>query len=313
MARYIQFLGSLVLIIVLIFVMNAQMSTAAFAATPSPVPTSTPSTLSVTEATPSAIATSSAAISPGRPVDITQPFTEVKSNLASYLDTTASQPIAPWNIIQHAIRNAVHRGIPANILVLLLLFPITATIVATFRHIIGLRGFGVYTPAVLAVAFISLGIMKGLLLFFVVFITVLIGRPLVNWARLQYLPRTALLLWFVSSVMFALFLFSPYLPIPDLSTVGIFPLLMLILLSEHFLEAQLFGKLTQAMQLTGETLVLAIASALFMRTFEVQKFVIIYPEITMVAVLVVNVLVGKYTGLRISEFFRFKPIIDPEE
>jgi len=50
-----------------------------------------------------------------------------------------------------------------------------------------------------------------------------------------------------------------------------------------------------------------------MRTFEVQKFVMIYPELTVILVLAMNILVGKYTGLRVSEFFRFKPLIDPEE
>jgi hypothetical protein len=283
------------------------------AATPTPSLSPSPVATQSALQSPNPATASAATVTPVQPVDITQTTEVTKSNLSTYLDQTAGGKLAPWNFVQHGLRNAVDRGIPANILVLLLLFPITATIISAFRHIIGLRGFGVYTPAVLAVAFISLGIVKGLFLFFVVFIMVMIGRPLVNWARLQYLPRTALLLWFVSSTMFVLFVLSPYLPIPDLATVGIFPLLMLILLSEHFLEAQLLGNLGKAVQLTIETLFLSISSALFMRTFEVQKFVIIYPEITMLAVLIVNIVVGKYTGLRISEFFRFKPIIDPEE
>ena len=277
--------------------------------TPSPAPTTETATHSAT-ATPSAVVEKVIVVE--KP-DITEPTVETKGRLERYLDEQRLGPLNYTNFLRYSIRQAVSRGVPANTIVLILLFPVVAAIIAASRHLLGIRGFGIFTPAVLSVAFVATGLVSGILLFLVILLVADLGQRLLKRLKLQYLPRMALLLWFVSSVMFALFLFSPYLPIPDLSTVGIFPLLMLILLSEHFLEAQLFGKLTQAMQLTGETLVLAIASALFMRTFEVQKFVIIYPEITMVAVLVVNVLVGKYTGLRISEFFRFKPIIDPEE
>ncbi|MBI5151692.1 MAG: hypothetical protein HZA34_03915 [Candidatus Pacebacteria bacterium] len=246
-------------------------------------------------------------------IDITQTTVETKSKLAAYLDSVSMTPRSPLNIIQHAIRNAVNQGVPANILVLLLLFPVTASLIAIFRHIIGLRGFGIYTPAVIAVAFISTGIVRGLILFLLVFTTVMVGKSLLNRLKLQYLPRTALLLWFVSCTMFGLLLLSPYLPIANLASVGIFPLLVLILLSENFLEAQISGSLRRAIQLTIETLVLATISAVFMRTLEVQKFVIIYPEFTILAVLCIDIIVGKYTGLRVSEFFRFQPIIDPEE
>jgi len=203
-------------------------------------------------------------------------------------------------------------------LVLLLLFPVTATLIAVFRHVIGLRGFGVNTPAVLAVAFVSTGIVKGLIVFTLVFVSVLIGKEVINRMKLQYIPRAALLLWFVSAMVFALvlaspYLTSPYLPLGDIASIGIFPLLMIVLLSENFMDAHVTATLQKAFQLTLETVVLAILSALFMRTYEVQKFVIVFPELTLISVFVLNVLVGKYTGLRVSEFFRFKSIIDQEE
>ena len=279
----------------------------AHAATPLPVATS-----GALLATESATATTSARTEE-RTLDITQTTVESKSKLAAYLDEVPVQTLRPWNVLQRGLRHAVQQGVPANILVLLLLFPVIATAIAIFRHIIGLRGFGIYTPAVLAVAFISTGIVRGIALFSVVLITVVIGRSVLNLFRLQYLPRTALLLWFVSFAMFLLMLVSPYLPLSGIASVGIFPLLMLVLLSENFLEAQLLGNALRSLQLTLETLFLAVIATVFMRTFEVQKFVMIYPELTVILVLAMNILVGKYTGLRVSEFFRFKPLIDPEE
>ncbi len=75
--------------------------------------------------------------------DITETTGEVKSKLAQYLDENPLEPLNPFNFVQHAIRRAVDAGVPANMLVLLLLFPIVASFIAISRHILGLRGCGV--------------------------------------------------------------------------------------------------------------------------------------------------------------------------
>ncbi len=246
--------------------------------------------------------------------DITQTTSQAKSKLAAYLDEHPVPPLSPLTFIQHAIRNAVNNGVPANILVLLLLFPVIASFIAIFRHIIGLRGFGVYTPAVLAVAFVSTGITTGLTLFILVFITATLSKGVIAKLKLQYLPRTAVLLWSVSLIIFAVLLFSPAVPLlTSIVSAGIFPMLVIILLSENFMEAQISGNFRKALQLTFETLVLAIFSAVVLRTLAVQQFVILHPEFTILGVLAIDMLIGRYTGLRITEFFRFGPIVDTEE
>jgi len=197
--------------------------------------------------------------------------------------------------------------------VLLLLFPVTATLIAIFRHIIGLRGFGVYTPAVLAVAFLSTGLSIGLVLFGLVFVITTLGKTVLARLRLQYLPRTALLIWFVSLSMFGFMVLAPELSLSNVVGVGIFPILVLVLLSENFLEAEQMGSFRGAMQLTLETLLLAGVSALFMRTLPVQEFVILHPELTILTVFIINILVGRYTGLRVMELLRFRSVMEPEE
>jgi len=245
--------------------------------------------------------------------DLTETAGPAKSRLAQYLDDNPAQPFALWNSLQYVIRRAVDQGVPANTLVLLLLFPVTATLIAIFRHIIGLRGFGVYTPAVLAVAFLSTGLSIGLVLFGLVFVITTLGKTVLARLRLQYLPRTALLIWFVSLSMFGFMVLAPELSLSNVVGVGIFPILVLVLLSENFLEAEQMGSFRGAMQLTLETLLLAGVSALFMRTLPVQEFVILHPELTILTVFIINILVGRYTGLRVMELLRFRSVMEPEE
>ncbi len=247
--------------------------------------------------------------------DLTGSTSQAKSRLARLLDANPISDLTPLNAIQHGIRNAVNMGVPANMLVLLLLFPVIASIIAASRHIIGLEGFGVYTPAVLSVALLSTGIVTGLLLFASILVLITVGRMFVKRLKLQYLPRTALLLWFVSIGVFGMLLAAPYLLRVgiDLASVTIFPLLVLILLSENFTEVTFSSSQSRAVELTIETVALAVASTLLIRTETIQNMVILNPEITMLIVFVANILVGRYTGLRVSEYFRFKSLLDSEE
>lgn len=286
-----------------------------------PLPTPVLEATDSAEATPSAeVATSSAQavqqqVEERREKNITEGGGEVKSRLRQHLENNPPQELNITNFVQHAIRNAVEQGVPSNVLVLLLLFPVVASMIAASRHIIGLEGFGVYTPAVLAVALLSTGIITGLLLFVVILVAASIGRSIFRKFHLQYLPRTALTLWLVSLTVFGVLLISPYFMSTgiNLLALSIFPILVLILLSENFIEAQLSGSQYRAFELTAETMFLAVIAALFMQTEAVQFFVIVNPEITILAVLIVDIIVGRFTGLRLAEYLRFKPILDPEE
>lgn len=242
--------------------------------------------------------------------DITETGGKQKDELTALLDDTAVQPLG-WNsFLQHAIRNAVAKGVPANTIVLLLLFPVITAIIAGSRHVIGLRGFGVYTPAVLSVAFVSTGIISGVIFFLIVLITALSSKKLVQKLKLQYLPRTAMLMWSVSVAILAFLLLAGQLGLTALYTISIFSILIIMLLTENFMETQLTSSQSEAIQLTLETLVLAIFCSFIIGSREIQSLVILNPELTLLAVAIVNLLVGRYSGLRLLEYFRFRSLLE---
>lgn len=246
--------------------------------------------------------------------DLTQTTGLVKSRLALLLDANPIGSLSIGNFIQYLIREAVDSGVPANMLVLMLMFPMVVSLIAVSRHVIGLEGFGVYGPAVLAVAFVSTGIVTGILLFLVITGVALIGRSGFRQLKLQYLPRTALLVWFVSIIIFLLLVISPFFNgLVNLAAVGIFPILVLILLSENFVGSQISLNSSRLAQMTFETILLSAGAAWLMGLNQVQDVVILHPELTIILVAVLDIAVGRYTGLRVTEFFRFKPIIDQEE
>ena len=276
--------------------------------------------LEVEESTDSALATDSAEASPSAEVvqkiqekkdqDITETTSKQRSKLFALLEDNPPGPLSWHNFMQHGLRQAVLNGLAANIVVLILLFPIITSIIAASRHLIGLKGFGVYAPAVLSVAFVSTGIITGLSMFITVLVTALISRAAVKKLRLQYLPRTAMLLWGVSVAVLVLLAATSIFGLTTFLTINIFPLLIIMLLSENFMETQLMSSQSQAVRLTLETVLIAIVCSLLISLDSVQTFVLLNPELTIATVALFNVIVGKYSGLRFLEYFRFRSIIE---
>lgn len=242
--------------------------------------------------------------------DITETGGKQKDELIALLDQNPIRELTVFNFMQKAIRNAVEQGVPANTIVLLLIFPIISFFIAFSRHVIGLRGFGVYTPAVLAVAFVSTGIINGVILFLIVLLTTLLARKVMKPLRLQYLPRTAMMMWAVSIGIMLFLLVCGFLGLSIFYTLNIFTILIVMLLSENFMETQLLSSQSEAVRLTIETIFLAIISSFLIGSRTIQEAVILNPELTLLIVAILNIIVGKYNGLRLFEYIRFNSIIE---
>lgn len=268
----------------------------------------------VEPATPSAQASASALveekIQEKRDRDITETTGKQKSKLAAFLDEHPLEALSWHNVLQHGIRRAIDTGLPANIVVLIILFPAITAIISASRHLIGLQGFGIYIPAVLSVAFVSTGISTGVLLFAVVLLATVLLRPITQRLKLQYLPRTALLISGVSLVILIMLIVATITGFNAIVGINIFPLLIMILLMENFMETQLSSSKSQAVQLTLETLFIAVVCSLLIGWEGLQQTVLLNPEITIITVALGNILVGKYQGLRLLEYLRFRTIIE---
>ncbi|WKZ25595.1 MAG: 7TM domain-containing protein [bacterium] len=244
-------------------------------------------------------------------VDITQKSEEVTGPLETLIRDQRIGNVWPFNPIKYAIKNAVESGVPANTIVLLLLLPIVATVMAATRQIIGIRGFGIFLPAALSIAFVAIGPILGILLFMAIVVIStsvrLITRKLK--LKLQYLPRMALILWFVSFGILGILFASPLINYPALKNVSIFPVLILTLLTEDFTRIQLGKSFKTAIRLTTQTLFLAIISYVFLTYQPFRSYVLLNPEIVLISTFLINIVLGKYVGLRFMEYLRFQKLI----
>lgn len=276
-----------------------------------------------TEASESAEATESAIVSPTPSptpvptprVDITQTTDITVGRLEQLLRDQSLGPVLPFNPLKYAIRATVDAGVPPNTIVLLLLLPLVVALIAAARHIAGLRGFGIFLPAALAIVFAAIGPVIGIGLFMVIVLVSTFARLLLRKLKikLQYLPRMALILWFVvGGVLLSLFA-APIIRHPDFTNVSIFPLLILVLLAEDFSKVQLGKSPRTAITLASETIILSLISYLFLTFESLQEFALLYPETLLIGVLVFDFLMGRYVGLRFIEYWRYRKLIMREK
>jgi hypothetical protein len=245
--------------------------------------------------------------------NLTQPTGEAQNKLEKVLTDNPVGELNWHNFLRFAINRAVNNGVPVNTVVLILLFPLIVALVTAARHLIGIRGAGILTPALLSVAFLATGIWAGVALFVVILFVTVAGRAALTHFKLQYLPRVSLLLWVVSGAVFLTLFLSSIWSISQLVTVGIFPILILILLAETFIDIQQGRSGGEARTLIFQTFSVAMISSLLLGWDVVQKAVLLWPEAIFFGVAVFDLFMGRYTGLRLTEYLMYRGVAKEDE
>lgn len=213
------------------------------------------------------------------------------------------------NTIQYLINQAIFRGVSEETIILLILLPLVASAVAAARHLLGFRGFGILIPTAIAVTFVVTGISTGIFVFLTILAVATLARWLLKKLRLHYLPRMALLLWFVTLVVLALIIAAPFFELQELTAISIFPIIILILLFEDFIGVQIGKSFREAVRLTTETIIIALLGFVIFKFELLRKWALVYPHWLILAPVVLNLLIGRFTGLRLFEHRRFRRLL----
>jgi len=206
------------------------------------------------------------------------------------------------------IQLIVSQGVSIETIYLILALPFVATLIAAFRQLVGIKSFGIYTPLVLTFAFWAIGIKYGIAIFLVIFLTGTAVRYILRNFRLLYMPRMAIVLTVISLAILTLLAIGGYLNKSGLASTSILPILILITLIEKFISTQVEKGFRTAAFLSVETLIISIAGFYFITWDVFRTMVLEHPEYILL-LFVFNIFLGKWTGIRLSEYLRFREVI----
>jgi len=120
----------------------------------------------------------------------------------------------------------------------------------------------------------------------------------------------ALLLTLVSLVAFAVLAFASQINIARIIQVGTLPILIMIVLVENFIDVQIEKGAGGSFKITMTTLLMVGFCYLIMNSIAVRTFVLNYPGPITLAVILANIILGRWTGLRLAEYYRFKEVLN---
>lgn len=199
-------------------------------------------------------------------------------------------------------------GLPASeraVFRYIVLIPLGAFVVVLMRNLIGVPTLGTFMPVLLALALLEIDPVRGLVMFGILIAAGLWFRFLLSRLNLLVVPRVAACVVIVTLLMMLMSVVSYHLGIGGGVQITLFPMIILAWTIERMsLIWEEEGKRSAIIQVSGSVLV-AVVAFHFMRVSQVQYWAFYFPELLLV-LLAGILLIGRYTGYRVSELFRFR-------
>jgi hypothetical protein len=194
-----------------------------------------------------------------------------------------------------------------NVYRTLLLIPVGALLIVFLRNVVGVLTFGTFMPVLIALAFRETELGTGLLLFTVIVTLGLVVRFYLEHLKLLLVPRLAAVVIVVILLMALVSILSQRMRFDVGLSVALFPMVILAMTIERMsIVWEEHGPGDAIKQGVGSLLV-AAGCYLIMFDERIEHFVFVFPE-SLLLVLALALLLGRYTGYRLTELMRFRAL-----
>lgn len=189
----------------------------------------------------------------------------------------------------------------------LLMVPIGAFLMLLLRNIIGIKTFGTFMPVLIAIAFRETQLLAGVTLFVLVVGAGLLVRFYMERLRLLLVPRLTSVLILVVLLMAAVSILANRLGIEVGLSVALFPMVIMAMTIERMSVAWEERGPGYALKEGIGSLVVACLAYLAMSWEPLEHFIFVFPEALLI-LLALTLVLGRYSGYRLSELFRFRAL-----
>jgi hypothetical protein len=191
----------------------------------------------------------------------------------------------------------------------LLLLPVAALVCCVVRNVIGLHTYGTFAPALLGLAYRDVPSPLGLFLLVTVLSVGWVLRRGVSRLNLLQVPRGALMLSVVSGLLVAFVLISNHTGRPVAQAIPFLPMVIVTGLIERFWTTEEEDGSPVALRTMANTLLTAFAVFAVVSIGVVHRTMIEHAE-ALGFVAAGQLLIGRYTGYRLTELARFRALAE---
>jgi hypothetical protein len=189
----------------------------------------------------------------------------------------------------------------------LLLIPVGALVLTGMRQVVGITTFGTFMPVLIALAFRETQLVNGVLLFTAIVSLGLLVRFYFERLKLLLVPRLASMLSVVVLMMAAISVLTEQIGATAGLSIALFPMVILTMTIERMSIVWEEDGPRDAIQQGLGSLGVATLAYLVMFNDFVEYLTFTFPELLLV-VLAITLLLGRYTGYRLVELWRFRDL-----
>jgi len=213
-----------------------------------------------------------------------------------------------WNFMSYAIGDMVAHGVSQQYVLYLLIIPVIGAVISFMSQVIGMSTGGILAPVTCVFVFLFIGPAAGIATLFLTLLATIIVQKIFRRTRLLSTPKKALNLAFASLFFFGLLVLSANLHPEVALSVSILPLVMILLLSEKMVNMTSSKSVKQMVKFFVGLSIVSLIAWVLVQYRGFQVIILAYPELSLLFVLAIYLL-GRWTGLRLTEYFRFRELI----
>jgi hypothetical protein len=201
-------------------------------------------------------------------------------------------------------------GISNEILELLIAVALLSTIVSLSRYVFGSKSYGIYAPIILAISYSYTGLRYGLAITAVVFATSLFSYSILKKIRMHYITRIAInyCILTLAIIIFLLLINRFGLTLDNIENIPPLALISITALGDFFTKQYVKKSLKTSLLTLSSTIVISTIGWYVITRDAISTYLInnlwIIPTL-----ILINILIGQYKGLRIKDLFRFRSIV----
>ncbi len=191
-----------------------------------------------------------------------------------------------------------------NTLKWLMIFPLAILVVVLLRNVIGVSTMGTFTPMLLSMSLVKTGFLPGLVCFSIMIIMGLLMRALVAKLNLLLVPRISFVVIFVILMIQFLTIVGYRIDSGLVSSAIFFPIIITAWIIERASITWEEEGARNTVQEILNTLLTAVVTYFVISNETVRHIMFAFNELNIVILFIV-MLLGTYTGYRLTEITRF--------
>lgn len=230
----------------------------------------------------------------------------------SVLDAKKVSQVTIFNIGSTWIHYFREKGVEDSVLLLVLILPVIVTLVTFLRLMIGLSPAGSRLPILFTYSFLILGWQITLIALPLLAGVSYVFRLFFFQSHLMYAAKIGVLTSVLGVALLLIISGMLAFSIGEFDLTSILFLVIVSLMVDRMAGVEGEKNILSLLQVLIETIGIAFLGFLLISSESLKILLLSHPEVLLIFILA-NILMGRFTGLRLTEFFRFRELLKYSE